>query len=584
MNSSDTTAIRTARRVGVVVAITVVGMVVPVLVARHFGALDHPRSDDWSYLRTLFGVADGHGWNFNGWVSMTLVGQVFMTLPIAHAWARSIVAARIATAIWGAVGLGAVYATARALRIPRAGALLVPVTIAVGPLWGPLASTYMTDVPAFAAQTLAVWATVVSVQRTGRRRWFAAALAFGFLAVSIRQYAIIVLIATLLTHALEARRRHDRAAGRRVIVGAVVFTIATAALFAWWTTIPGNLSFGLKVPTLATIRIAVEASGNFLRLTALLLAPVIVAAGPITIIRRARRADPGLTQFVTIATAALLAISWLSSAPPFVGNYIDRRGTLADDIIHGQRPPVIPPWMFHFLVIGSSIAAIVLVLVGVPALAKLRATGRARLVSEADTTSVFFALSLIGFAGAYALAILVDLPVFDRYVLPVLPIVAVLVLRSALVCAEPEATDSRAGRMWHRAAVATTLALLATVGLVFSAESASYDAARWRVASLAVHAGYPAVDVDGGYEWVGYLLHRAPPYRLLGESVQYRKSSKERYIEGLCVEVVVNPPSRPKAVVAETTSTGLLRPTVHLYAVRLSRPCATAPALNAPSR
>jgi len=45
------------------------------------------------------------------------------------------------------------------------------------------------------------------------------------------------------------------------------------------------------------------------------------------------------------------------------------------------------------------------------------------------TLAVVLALTTLGFSAAYAFAIATELPVFDRYVLPVLPLVGLLLIR-----------------------------------------------------------------------------------------------------------------------------------------------------------
>lgn len=585
-------AASSGRAAFVVLCVSVLALVavaLPLWTAAHYGALGHPRSDDWSYLRTLFGVAEGRGWDFNGWVSMTLVGQVVATLPAAKLFPGSIEAARVTSALLGLCGLLAVVALARAVRIPRPAALLCAVTIAIGPLWGPLASTYMTDVPSFALQAITLLFGALSLRRPAPQGAFAAAIVAGVAAVSVRQYAAVVVIAILLAHAWTNWRRGDRAALRTTIVGAIAAFAAIGALLAWWSTIPGSLVFAPKIPNGQTVRIAFESAGGFARLAGLLLVPLLVYVGPASIVRRARAADEQTTRVIAVLTAAVLALSWLSnSTAPFVGNYVDRRGVLADDIVHGTRPDLMPSFLFLLTVVVGSIGALLLVLAAVPWFVRHRPALRDRRLPGPDPVGALLALTVFGTFVAHELTILVDEPVFDRYVLAALPSIGVMLLRSTVGAADaaaPAAVSGAPMQASHRT-IATTVALLvlAAVGVVYSAESASYDGARWKVAELAVRAGYPVADVDGGYEWVGFRLHRAPPYRLIGKPEQYRRSVKERYVRGLCVQVVVNPPGRPDRAIAHTTSTGLLRETVDLYAVRTNRPCARPPAADAPER
>ena len=72
-----------------VLAIATIGLVLPLAIAAHYHALGVPRSDDWSYLVTEFRwVATGR-LSFNHWVSMSLVGQLLLGLPVASLFRRA---------------------------------------------------------------------------------------------------------------------------------------------------------------------------------------------------------------------------------------------------------------------------------------------------------------------------------------------------------------------------------------------------------------------------------------------------------------------------------------------------------------
>ncbi len=133
------------------------------------------------------------------------------------------------------------------------------------------------------------------------------------------------------------------------------------------------------------------------------------------------------------------------------------------------------------------------------------------------------------------------------------------------------------------AGTALALVFVGGLGFVFSAESASYDAARWQAAEAAVRAGYPIVDVNGGYEWVGWqpAIGRAPQ---LEPTVAEQIAQRHKYFAGLCVDVVIAPPGTPKHYVARTYAYGLLRRPAPVYALRNRHACAQPPAAGAPGR
>src|SRR6476619_7498873 len=152
-----------------ILSIGVVGLAVPLAIAAHYHALGIPRSDDWSYLVTEFRWISTGRLSFNHWVSMSLVGQLVLGLPIATLLRRDIGALQVLTAGLGFVGLVAVWIGARRIGISPARAGLLALTIAVGPLWGPLAVSFMTDVPTFAASSVAMSLAFVGLTRRPTR-------------------------------------------------------------------------------------------------------------------------------------------------------------------------------------------------------------------------------------------------------------------------------------------------------------------------------------------------------------------------------------------------------------------------------
>ena len=170
---------------GFVLLLGLVSCVVPIIAARHYGALGIPRGDDWSYLQTLFRLVDHGRLDGNHWVSMTLIGQLGAAVPVVWIFGGSITAVQCGVALAGFAGLLATYWMSVHVIGPGRAAL-VTITIALGPLWGPLAASYMTDVPAFAASMLALALAVAALRRAPLSvPLVAASLAAGVFAFSI---------------------------------------------------------------------------------------------------------------------------------------------------------------------------------------------------------------------------------------------------------------------------------------------------------------------------------------------------------------------------------------------------------------
>lgn len=568
---------RTFDLVWVVVLLALIGVVLPLAVASHYGALGIPRSDDWSYLLTMYRWLDEGKLTFNGWVSMTLIGQVLMAAPIALVVGRDITPVQVSTTLLGLVGLLGVVWIGRQVVRPAWWAVFVAATIAVGPLWGPLAPTFMTDVPAFTLQMLSLSAAILAFRgRPLSVRWLVVSVALGFVGVSIRQYAVIPVIAVLLVAGIVAWNAGDARLKRAVGIVAGVFFVATIALLAWWSGLPDSKSLTPTTPDVHLVSATLIKDAGFLRLTGLLLLPVIVLAGPVTIVRRAWAASANLTTALSGLLALWLAVMYFRvQRTPFVGNYVAREGVLSTDVLAGNRPDVIPHALFDLLVLVGSIGGIIVVLAAVPFVMDVPHRIRARELRPTEPIVAVLGLVIAGFAVAYSLAIVTGLPVYDRYALPVLPLVAFLVLRSTRSDVRAART-AQPRRLWAGVAIV----LLAVLGLAYTVESASFDGTRWKVSEMATKAGYRPLQVGGGFEWLSYHREHGPLYRW--DFAKDRPVKLKRYATP-CVSVLINPDRRSKRIVAAMDSSAISRSSVPVVAVRNRHACTKGKALFRPN-
>ena len=545
-----------------------IAFVIPLLIARHYGALGIPRSDDWSYLVSLFRWVDSGRLSFNHWVSMTLVGQLAIAAPLAAIRTRPIAGIQELTAALGLVGLVCVAAIPARVTKGRWVALFIAVTIAAGPLWGPLAVSYMTDVPTFALSALALLLGLVAFDRhpISMPLLMTSALV-GLAAFTIRQYSVVLIAAVLLTGAWSFASDGDRRRVAQLAFLGLVLTLLMAGFLIWWNTIPDGRSLAPSIPTVHSVGVSIFKGAGFLRLVGLLLLPLIVATGPVMIVRRSWRASHPLTVAVATGTLAWLAASaWRVPGDLFVGNYVMRDGVLSDIVLIGRRPDVFPPLVWATIVMVASAASILLALSVVPLMTSLTRRVRVRDLALRDPVETYLILVTLGYCGAYFLATASGLQVYDRYILPALPAIGLLLLRSrnrTLKTADSidgQAPRARTGeRSGSRIATAVALVGLAAIGLSFTADSASFDGARWRVATLAVRRGWSRRTINGGFEWLNY--HRGDLRRDAGRNPP------------LCVTVHINPERRPKHVVAIVQSSAPTRATVPLVAFRTTNPC-----------
>jgi hypothetical protein len=559
---------RRALWVTVIVA-GLLAVALPVALARHYGALGIPRSDDWSYLVTLFRL-DGSGTlSFNHWVSMSLVGQLVPAWAVVGVMGRDVGALQVLTAVEGLAGLVFVgLATQRCVRAPWAGLLLV-VTIAAGPLWGPLAVSFMTDVPAFALSALAMLLAIEGLRRRpAAMGWLAASVIAALGAFTVRQYALVGLVAVAVAGAWTYASESDRRRAARLLVLAAVGVLLAVAFLAWWRTVPDGRSLSPGLPTLHSARVVAVKGTGFLRLLGLLLLPVTAYAAPVRLVRRSWRASRVLTVVAGAGSAlALVGSAWRVPRDLFVGNYVTADGVLSDIVVTGRRPDVLPAPAWDALVVLASLAAVVLVVAAVPVVVLAARRVRARDWRVPDPIDAYLALLVLGYGAAYAFAAATGLQVYDRYALPVLPAVGLALLRARERPAPDAPASGEPGASMRRGAagivaVAVALVLLAVVGFAFTADSASFDGARWRAAEAATRRGWAVDQVNGGFEWVNY--HR-------GDKVEAGR--RDPHGTPLCVTVQVDPRRIRTRVVAVVHSDAPTRASVPVIALRTPRPC-----------
>jgi hypothetical protein len=557
--------------------LAVVAVVVPALAADHYHALGIPRGDDWSYLRTLFRWVDTGDLDFNNWVSMTLLGQLAVAAPIAMIGDNAIGPLQLFTALLGLAGLVAVVLMGLSLGRRLWIAAAVAVLVALTPSWGALAIGFMTDIPAFGASMLCMMFGMRALaRRPVSMPLLATSMCFGFWGFTIREYAVIPLIAVVLVAAWTLVFQHDeRRFGTLALLTAGV-VVAAIVFMAFWHTVPSPKSFGLHFPDGHAIKTLAYKGTGLLRLLGLILLPVLLLVGPMRLARRAWATSSDTTVFAALFTAVGLAFTGTQSPRiGFGGNYVVPDGILGHDVIVGNRADLFPTGVFNTLLIVGTIGAVLLVLAALPWAVELAARCRALEFTPRNPVRSLPALALVGYAAAYGLAATLGLPLYDRYLLPMIPLAALLLLRggpAADETADPDVLAATKGRtagaaVGLRAArlvpAALVFALFGVIAFVYTIDSASFDGTRWRVARAATAEGWNPRQINGGFEWINYYSD-SPGYR----AARSRKQA--------CVQVVVDPPASMRGkreIVASRRYTPPFTDPVDVVAFRTPKEC-----------
>lgn len=466
----------------IVGALCGVAVLLPALVAIGVGSFSLPQNDDWSYRRTAEHFAQTGHLAFNGWTSMTLVGEILWSWPFLrilgnHGWVFG-----LSTAVLAVVGVACAYYVGRQLLARGWAAAAVLLVVAI-PGFASSTSTFMTDAPAFASEMACLALGLAAIRRSGRSRLalVGAAVVVGVFAFSIREFALAAPVAVLL-----AVGRGERPTRRYGYLTAGVLLVGLCAIiYKWSTHVPGYLSEPLSRPDRQTIASTVQAYFTL----ALFLSPAVAVAA-----WRRLRLRPSIEMVgVVLALAVGVLIDHVDHGL-FIGNYLAQQGSAGAEILPGGRPTLLPGPLWQLLTVIALASGAVLVGIVLTFDRRLVRHWRSwRWSTPSGLLWLFSALVCVGLS-AYAL---ISYSFFDRYLWASAFAVGVLLLRRYEPPTRREAPLSCVGI----AVALSGLLVLVTAALTLDADA--YSAARWHAGQVIVSHGVPAYEIDAGFEWVG---------------------------------------------------------------------------------
>jgi hypothetical protein len=478
------------RDAAALLSVVLAAVAIPLGLAAAAGAIGLPSNDDWVYIRSATHLFDTGNIDWAAAVAQqadhhvaghvtAFLGQLFLSQPFlwlsgGDPWAFTAFGLTMA-----AIGIGSTYLLARRFVGIGSALLVVMVTLSF-PGFIRTSASFMTDVPAFGLVMLCLLLGTLWLQDVGGRSALVASLAVGLIAFSIREFAAAGPLAVLV-----AGWARNRPSDRSWLVGSSIFV----ALGGVAVVTISRSSTGQASPSTPGFWGVTELPLAFATLAAVVLPAVVLAVAP-----RIRGLSPKLIIAATLACLALIPLDKV-----FLGNLWTADGLAANQLLAGARDPVFGEgaWaVSRLLAIGAAILTAILVTdivrhrvprqwsaSSTSMVARRIMTGRAAL--------------LIVFLLGYGVGLLLYGVVgglFDRYLYPMVPVAAILLLLRPV---RPWAPGTR------QAMAHGTLIWLMVSAFVIAGNSFAYDTARYREGQTAVALGYDAATVDAGYEWVG---------------------------------------------------------------------------------
>lgn len=464
------------------------------------GVLGVARQDDWSYLAVTFHLSSTGEFQLNGWVHMMLLGQA----ALGSLAATDIATLQISTLVVGVLGLSVLFLIAR--RILSLGWSLATVLIVgLSPVWQLSSVSFMTDVWAWTLMLLSLWMFVQG--RETSKPWFiVTGTVFGFLAFTVREYSVVSTFVLLALSLFGTKNLNVR----RVSASAmVILFIACVGLYAWRISLPGGVVAVPTPPWERAQQLAQLAMSLFL-----MLAPFIaLLACRLNLRMRGYRVTQrdlwGAAVGFTLWTAVLLF-----SRGQLLGNTIHPYGSSWTSI--GDGVLTLPRPLFQLLSLVAAASGLILLVGFSLILGNLIRGGRfAPSRSERGSHSLIAVFAVVSTAviGTSGVAVLfLGLPVFDRYLIFVFPLLGIVILALPPLFRPTWSAHSslRSGMS------AVVLVIYAIVSLAIVDSQNQIDGLRWKAGQSISAQGIPAYKIDAGDAWFRFHQRDAPDVSQVG--------------------------------------------------------------------
>jgi hypothetical protein len=474
-----------------------------------------PFNDDWTYSFTVRELLRTGHLTYHCGESASFITQAYWGAFIARLFGYSFVALRFSTLPWAAGSATLCYLLARHANLRPAPAVFSTLLLGLSPLFLPLATSFMTDVPSLFLFLFSTYAFALAARLQNRAAMIA--LAIGFLAGLVGGLNRQTLWIVPLTAGpyVAWLRRSERSFMVTSTIGVLVNLAAALAAAKWFYRQPYVISEWSFTQTftvgLRTWRYSEAIWFSFLLTTLLLTLPAALPAawGSLVLtLRTARTRRRGLAAVAALLVAAQIMVWPDLTIEPWLGDIVSRRGVMSTGELSGHRP------ISQATLLRELLAAVVLVIAWLvltdllDTLVKPHPIKRLAQFFRPGENNVALQLLCL-FAIVYVGLFAYRAPhgfLYDRYSLPLIPCLAIpFLLRAQSLSADPTVGTGRASIF-----LAWTLLLLWGLYAIASSQDVHALAQARRTAiDRLLASGVPDTQIACGGEWDNWtqLIH-----------------------------------------------------------------------------
>ncbi|HEY4209115.1 MAG TPA: glycosyltransferase family 39 protein, partial [Puia sp.] len=452
---------------------------------------EFPLNDDWSYTRSLQQWYETHHYYLLGWTSMPLVAHLAWGMLFCKIFGFSFTVLRYSTLVLGCIGGIGAYFLTREFSENKAVCFFSTLVLLLNPIYLNLSNTFMTDVPFSCFLILSILFFVKGL-RQGRLSYIVQGILFVTIATMIRQLGLLAAgafsVAMLMRGGLT--RRYFLIAALATGLPAGIYL-----LYNHWLTgqhidpvkydegfhrIRHNL-FGKDH---SAVKYLLRQALNIFVYAGFFIFPLIFRASRAAI-WRSRRSPAFLTCVIVMAGIGVYCLVHRNNIP-LMGNVMNPYGVGPVDLrditlLRLDHIHPLPAIVWQLLCLSGIVGGGILLWAMFHSL---------RNVQRNDRLSLWF---LFCFAGIYCLVMLMG-GTYDRYLIPLIPVLSVLLLTGLAEQHEPAPGK---GRQLSRYAGIFFLLVGGWFSIAGTTNYLSWNRARWNGLRYLTHeAGIPPSRID----------------------------------------------------------------------------------------
>jgi hypothetical protein len=467
---------------------------------------DFPLNDDWDYGRTVYYLVKEGNLQFTGWSVPTVIAQIAWGALFCLPFGFSFTALRLSTIVLGLIGIIATYGLLREIKANQTIAFMGALIIATNPLFFSVSNTFLTDVPFLSVCTLSLL-YLIRVLSRGKRVDLLIGTLLACVATLIRQFGIVIPLSFGIAYVTK------NGMGKKTLRTALTPSLIVYTIYRKTLNLPDltsyDLSFALRLLRKQSIRSLISLTINhsmiYLLYLGLFLLPILTIQTAHTW-QSIKERMWTLLSYVFLFFLFIAWFLWQKSLMPLPGNIFYDIGLGAVTLSGSDTPPNLPhapKAVWYLITLAAIIGSVMLIHALFPAVAKILTVLGERNKSEADEPPHIFAIST---CVLYFLCLCLLLYATDRYVIPFLPLLMILITSPA------KSIPLHLNRLCSCIA-AVLLLVYGVFSVAATHDYLSWNRSRWEALRyLTEDAHISSNNIDGGFEFNGWYEYD-PAYR-----------------------------------------------------------------------